>query len=311
MFDYSIKKSSVTGVPDTLIVYMRNLQTSFQSHNDLARLFYTINSYQNIKLILDFSNVTFIAANQFSVLGCILSVFGSNNSLSGIYFVQVPKKIRTLLRVNGFGKQHLSYEPLPDTYNTAIPYRIFSVSQIDEFEKYITIQIFERKDIPAMSTPVRDIIIDNILEMFNNVKEHTHNKAVYTCGQFFPSKSLLHFTITDAGETIPFNVRSYFSDHYMVLPPSLLEWAMQSGNTTRRSDSPGGLGLYLLSEFINLNNGELYIVSGNETFEQTPRGSRYKNLDYSFPGTIVTMAFNLNDSNSYYLTDEKPSDFIF
>lgn len=289
---------------------MSNLQTSFRSHNELAHLFSNIESFHGDKLILDFRKVTFISANQFAVLGCMLSHFHNQHLSTQIMFANVSAKLESVMRVNGFGK-HFSYDLLPDTYNTAIPYKIFNVSQIDEFEKYILMEIFSRKDIPKMSNLVRDSIIDNILEIFNNVKEHTNSCTLYTCGQYFPSKSLLYFTITDSGETIPYNVSSFLQEHEIGIDTSSLEWAMQSGNSTRRSDSPGGLGLYLLSDFIRLNCGELYIVSGNETFEQTKKGIRYKYLEYSFSGTIVTMAFNLNDNSSYRFTNENSSNFIF
>ena len=57
--------------------------------------------------------------------------------------------------------------------------------------------------------------------------------------------------------------------------------------------------------------GELYIVSGEEAFEQNHYGKRYKQLSISFPGTIVTMAFNLTDESSYHLTNEIISNSIF
>lgn len=293
------------------IIQMNNLQTSFGSHNDLARMSEEIKSFNGNELILDFEKVTFVSSNQFAVLGCMLSQYQSENVATRIAFAHVPPKLESVMRVNGFGEKHLSYAPLPDIHNTTIPYKRFNVSQINEFEKYIMIKIFSRNDVPKMSDLVRDSIIDNILEIFNNVKEHTCSSELYTCGQFFPSKSLLYFTIADSGETIPYNVSSFLQEHDTAITTSFLEWAMQSGNSTRRADSPGGLGLYLLSDFITLNSGELYIVSGNETFEQTSKGKRYKFLDSSYDGTIVTMAFNLNDKSSYYMKSENTTDFIF
>lgn len=295
----------------TKTIQMKNLQTSFRSHNELARLFTEIILFHGDELILDFKDVTFISANQFSVLGCMLSTFQKENMSTRIIFDNVSAKLENLMKTNGFGRHFSSYEPLPDIHNTTITYKIFNVSQIGEFEKYILLEIFGRNDIPKMSAMVKDSIIDNILEIFNNVKEHTNSSSLYTCGQYFPSKSLLYFTITDSGQTIPYNVLSFLKEHHMTISSSALEWAIQSGNSTRRNDSPGGLGLYLLSDFIRLNCGELYIVSGGETFEQTKRGVRYKYLDHIFPGTIVTMAFNLNDKCSYCLSNEDSSDFIF
>ena len=269
-------------------INMKNLQISYSSHNELARLCEEINSFSGDRLILDFNKVTFISANQFAGLGCM------------------SDRLTSVIRVNGFNI-HFSWSSLPDKYNTSIPYKIFNVSQIDEFERYIAISIFDRSDLPLMSPGVKESMIDNILEIFNNVKEHTNATHLYTCGQYFPQKSLLYFTVADSGETIPNNVLHFFYDHHLRFNGFSIDWAIQSGNSTRRTDSPGGLGLYLLSDFIKMNEGELFIVSGNEAFEQTKRGTRCKYLEYTFSGTIVTMAFNMADRSRYRLTSETES----
>ncbi|MED9967563.1 MAG: hypothetical protein UFJ18_12360 [Blautia sp.] len=294
-------------------IQLSNLQTSYSSHNKLAKLYADIHSCSWDFIIINFEKVSFISANQFSVLGCILTSFLIQHKNTKISFTNLSPKIKEIMQVNGFGK-HFSLEPLPDKNNTAIPYKIFNVSQIDEFERYIGISIFNRNDLPRMSCGVRDRITDNILEIFNNVKEHTKSELLYTCGQYFPRKGFLYFTIVDSGETIPHNVSEYLKDSGKSLNQSetALHWALQCGNSTRRTNSPGGLGLYFLSDFIKLNKGELYIVSGNETFEQTAKyGQRYKSLSVPFQGTIVTMAFNLSDTSSYCLSSEDLTDLIF
>lgn len=296
----------------TKTVKISTLHTSFSSHQALANLFHEIHSFDGDTLLLNFEDAAFISANQFSVLGCILSTFHAQYPEIRILVGNMSPKLLNIIRKNGFGR-HLSYDMLPDINNTTIPYRIFDVTEIDQFEKYITISIFNRNDLPQMSSGVKNQIIDNILEIFNNVHEHTHSQSLFTCGQFFPKKGLLYFTVTDSGETIPYNVKNYCQKYDIELenPDYALAWALQSGHSTKNYDEPRGLGLYLLSEFIGLNNGELYIVSGEEAFEQNHYGKRYKQLSISFPGTIVTMAFNLTDESSYHLTNEIISNSIF
>lgn len=97
----------------------------------------------------------------------------------------------------------------------------------------------------------------------------------------------------------------------MKIPVKPLEWAIAPGNTTRLAETPGGLGLSLLRDFIGLNNGRLYIVSGNETYEKNGNKERHKYMHHSFPGTIVTMAFNLLDNSIYCMTSEKLPEIIF
>lgn len=282
-----------------------NIDTSYKSHMILSELYNQLLLISAEEIYLDFSKVDFIASNQFAILGCILDSYRTQFPNTTIYFSSLKNKIRKTIQKNGF-HIHLGFEKLPDTFNTTIPYTIFNINQINEFEKYILIRIFERQDIPKMSELVKSKIIDNILEIFNNVKEHTQSNKVYTCGQYFPKSSFLYFTIVDSGETIPYNVNTYCNNMNIVLPNRPLEWAITPGNTTRQVNTPGGLGLSLLRDFIELNKGKLYIVSGDETYEQNGKFNRYMNMEYSFPGTIVTVAFNLLDDSTYRMNSELP-----
>lgn len=282
-----------------------NIDTSYNSHTILSGLYNQLLLISADEIYLDFSKVDFIASNQFAILGCILDNYRTQRPNTAIFFSYLKNKIKRTIQKNGFNI-HLGFEKLPDTYNTTIPYTIFNIGQINEFEKYILLRIFERSDIPKMSELVKSKIIDNILEIFNNVKEHTHSNKVYTCGQYFPKSSFLYFTIVDSGETIPYNVNTYCNNMNIELPSNPLEWAIAPGNTTRQVDTPGGLGLSLLRDFIELNKGKLYIVSGDETYEQNGKTNRHMIMNYSFPGTIVTVAFNLLDDSIYRMNSEAP-----
>lgn len=294
----------------TRIEISNNIDTSYSAHTILSKLYTQLSCIQSDKIYLDFSKVNFIASNQFAILGCILDTYRDQHPTTTIYFSSLGNNIKKTIQKNGFN-MHLGFERLPDTYNTTIPYTIFDINEINEFEKYIILRIFDREDIPKMSDLVKSKIIDNILEIFNNVKEHTHSNKIYTCGQYFPRSSLLYFTIVDSGETIPYNVNTFCTNINIEVPTRPLEWAIAPGNTTRLAGTPGGLGLSLLRDFIELNNGKLYIVSGNETYEKTGNGDRHLYMQHSFPGTIVTVAFNLLDESTYHMTSENLSEIIF
>lgn len=287
-----------------------NINTNYNSHSELSELCARLADIIAKEVSLDFSKVDFIASNQFAILGCMLDTYRSQYPNTAIYFTYLKKSIQKTIQKNGF-HTHLGIEGLPDIHNTTIPYTIFDINEINEFEKYIILRIFERQDIPKMSEMVKSKIIDNILEIFNNVKEHTHSSKVYTCGQYFPRKSLLYFTIVDSGETIPYNVNTYCSSKNIKVPDKPLEWAIAPGNTTRQVNTPGGLGLSLLRDFIELNMGQLYIVSGNETYEQNGNDTRHMYMEHSFPGTIVTVVFNLSDETTYHMDSEPFSEIIF
>lgn len=295
---------------DNTIKLPKTINTNFSSHSILSELHYQLANLNTDVINFDFSDVTFIASNQFAILGCIIDTYRSHHPNTVIYFKNLSEEIKSTIQKNGFYK-HFNFNALPDKYHTTIQYTIFDINNINEFEKYVLLSIFNRQDIPKMSEKVRNKIIDNILEIFNNVKEHTNSKNVYACGQYFPKNSFLYFTIVDSGETIPYNVHTYCNSIEIAVPDNLLKWAIAPGHTTRQSKTPGGLGLSLLQDFIEINNGKLYIVSGNEVYEKNGKKDTYKIMQYPFPGTIVTMAFNLSDKSIYHMSSEDLSEIIF
>lgn len=256
------------------------------------------------RLILDMSDVSFIASNQFAVLGCLLKRFMDTHPNSFISINNLQNPIIEMIRKNGFYSHFVGIEPLPDTHNTVVPYKVFNVTEIREYEAYLTLKIFSRDDLPVMSGLYKNMIQDYLLEVFKNVVDHTSSTKVFTCGQFFPKKKLLYFTIVDSGETIPYNVSNYFNKINCPQPSNVLSWVLQEGTTTLADKAPRGVGLFLIKDFIQINRGKLYIISGNESYTLSFSSENFSRLQHSFPGTIVTLVFNLNDKTTYGLDSD-------
>ena len=150
-----------------------------------------------------------------------------------------------------------------------------------------------------------------MLEIFINARIHSGTESIFSCGQFYPQKCKVDFSIVNLGSTIQENV-----SHYKNLNiPSFdaIEWAIQEGNTTRshKDQIPGGMGLSILLSFIALNGGRVQIVSGDGYWENN-QSVPYKNLFANyFDGTIVNIEFNVNDKNSYVLLNEKSQKNLF
>lgn len=287
---------------DREIFYIKHdLQNGFCSHNCLCQLADSLKNTTSSKVSVDLSAVTFIASNLFSVLGCIFNEYTLRNpDPNSLLITGIKPRIADTIKKNGFHK-HLGLEKMPDKYNTVIPYKSFLVDQIDEYERYLTLNLFTRNDLPMMTTAVSDSIRDSLLELFKNVSDHTTSEHVFTCGQYFPLSYMLYFTIVDTGETISYNVNRYHSEHSLTVPDHPLKWALESGNSTSHSQKPRGIGLSLIQDFVELNHGAFYILSDTETFEINKDKHRFKTLAYPFPGTIVTVGFNLHDNALYYL----------
>jgi hypothetical protein len=116
-------------------------------------------------------------------------------------------------------------------------------------------------------------------------------------------------TIVDMGKTIKANVNDYLKTN--LTGCDAIQWALVDGNTTKTGNVPGGLGLSIIFEFIKLNKGKVQIVSADGYWEYRKGETEYKLFENPFPGTIVNIEFNLDDSDYYQLVEEISLDDIF
>ncbi|NLO08870.1 MAG: hypothetical protein GX129_03260 [Clostridiales bacterium] len=295
---------------DIIIQYEKNWNNDINTYNTLVELYEIINSNYEKRILLDFNNVEFIAANIFALFGGILESLVLKRK-HALFLSNIHPKIKKVMQMNGLHR-FLKWEKVKDAYNSTIEYRAFNATteNLEEFEKYIVLNIFTLHQMPNMSDKVRERIIDNFLEMFNNVIDHADSDKVYVCGQYFHRMGNLVLTIVDFGKTIKQNVEKFLESVEMSF--NTLEWAIIPGNSTKVTSAPGGLGFSLILDFIKLNKGAFTLISDNECYEIKGDGkSRFNNIPRSFNGTIVTISFNLRDDFSYILKDEKESKIIF
>ena len=91
-----------------------------------------------------------------------------------------------------------------------------------------------------MSDLLKKKVRECMLEIFINAQAHGDTKNIFSCGQLYPQKGKIDFSIVNLGSTIQKNV-----SHYRQLEISsieAIEWAIQEGNTTRRSQKSNTWG---------------------------------------------------------------------
>lgn len=225
---------------------LSDLNNEYNSYEELCVLAEFIMTSKAEQVVLDFSNVNFVAANLYSVLGCLFSEKFNGKKLS---ISNIKQPVKRVIQKNGFYQHFIGLKGLPDRYKTMIPYRVFGVEDIHEYDNYLTFELFGRDDLPKMSVGVRDSIRDYLLEVFKNVNDHTECQHIYTCGQYFPRTKMLYFTLVDSGKTIYENVHEYHRRNNKSCPECCLEWATGFGNTTVQSKTPRGLGLHYQKKY--------------------------------------------------------------
>lgn len=215
----------------------------------------------------------------------------------------ISRSVKKSLSRNGFFQAWEIDTGVQEKENV-ISYKKFDSGSDRSFKEYIDSELMQKQKFPSHSELAGEKILESIHEIYANAVSHGETKYVYSCGEYKEMTCVLDMTIVDCGVTIPMKVNDFFRKKNLPERSAsyAVSWAFRSGNTTK--EETGGLGLAILKEFIQLNAGELQMVSDNVLLKF--KGNEVKSflLDIPFPGTIVNMRFNFNDSNNYCMTSE-------
>lgn len=258
------------------------------------------------KIVIDFSVTDWFDANLLAIFGAVLSRLEEN--LNTVNVINLKNNLEKIFSKNHF-LSNFGGHKIEDYYQTTIKYKKFKPNEEKVFKYYLDIELLSKTVLPQMSTGLRKKINESIFEIFNNAIIHGESNGIFSCGQFYPKGSKLDFTIVDLGKTIKVNVNKYLNRN--LKGSEAIDWAVQEGNTTRVGDTPGGLGLSLIRDFLKLNKGKIQIRSCDGYWSQGGDQIIQKSFDKEFDGTIVNLEFNLNDKSLYYLKSElKPEDIL-
>lgn len=284
-----------------------NLVSEIYGYSQIVRFIKNASKYHDKLIELDFSKVSFIEANLCAVLGVCFEILEQNGNKIQIKNLQT--QVEKIMRKNTFLLKY-GFEPLEDQYQTTVMYKKFIPNNDEGFNTYITEKLLKLPDFPKHTPKLGKEILRNIFEIYENARTHGACDYIHTCGQYFPKKAdkPLHFTIVDKGVNIKQNVNDFLNENLKA--DEAIKWAMQKGNTTKKGDTSGGLGLNVIFEFIKLNNGKIQVVSSDGFYEYNRGTERTSPLSTSFNGTIVNLRFNLADKSSYYLQGEEIDDEI-
>ena len=256
---------------------------------------------------VDMSTTSWFDADMCAAFGAILYRLSEN--LNTVKLTGIKSSVANILSKNGFLSNY-GREKIPDRWGTTIPYQRFDVKDDRYFAGYIENECMQRSEIPAMSPGLQKKFRESIFEIFSNAVLHSQTEmGIFSCGQFFPKRDRLDFSVADLGIGIRRNVNK--NTGLDLAPEEAIEWATEGRNTTKRGQIPGGLGLKLLSEFIDLNGGRIQIVSDTGYWKRERSKVFTARLDQPFPGTVVSVEINTADKQSYALTHELSETDIF
>jgi anti-anti-sigma regulatory factor len=283
-------------------VSLTDVRSDLRGFSFLAALNSSMSKSRDAEIIVDCSLAEWFDANMAAPLGTILL---HHRKLGRKFrFVNLRHRIKVVFQKNGFLLPHL-----PDTYETTIPFHSFSTDEAKAFAVY-TGDYLKGKGMPRMSLQLRKKFLEGIDEIFNNAVIHSLTPLpICACGQAFPRKNKLEFSISDGGvgfrAVIRQNLKLEFSD------VEAIQWALSGENTTRQGDIPGGLGLKIVRDFVRLNGGCLQVASHNGFWSFSRKEIVKEMMVHNFPGTVVNIDINTNDRSSYHLASERSESVEF
>ena len=268
-----------------------------------------INSAPGGKFELNFTRCDFLRSNAVVFIAGLLRLVKNKGASLEVNWASMQEAVLANLEQNSFA-YNFGYDCEPWDGNS-IPYREDTDWDHNDIIDYLTDK-WLGKGWVDISNNLRDDIISNVCEIYNNAFEHNaEGVGVYTCGQHFPTKHELLLSIVDFGTGIPQTVRNYISEldngKYIeglnnTPDAPLLEWAFKHGNTTKsREEGPGGMGLDLLRKFIAANKGEMHIYSNrSHAIIRAAMPPVYEDTSSHFAGTMVHIKLQCDDRYYQY-----------
>ena len=247
-------------------------------------------------VILDFGENIWFNAELTTFLGAIIARL--NNNGFKVYISKLSNRVELILQKNGFLTAYGLKNDADDTYKTTIPFYIVPAKSIKEIDQYLEVKVFSKiSELRKNTITPSDIeLMENaVYEVVHNITDHSESSHVIMCGQYYPSKERVVFTIADIGVSLPKKVTENM-DH-LISDLECIDWAVKKGNSTKTIQS-SGLGLYDISSQLR-KSGTLHIIS-RDAYWMMERGglSFKKNLDNSFFGTLINLDFHLDASDN-------------
>ncbi|MGQ3891795.1 hypothetical protein [Legionella sp. CNM-4043-24] len=288
-------------------IILKNIEHNKAGYEELAKFNSKVKACLFETIEINFQDVNWFDADMCAAFGAILYNLG--DKLNTIQFTNMSSQIEKILAKNGF-LSHFGYRQISDNWGTTISYHRFDVKDDRAFAEYVVNEFLQRPEIPTMSPLLRNRFQKNIFEIFNNSVTHSNTKlGIFSCGQYFPNRHTLNFSIVDLGIGIRQNIQNNIG--LKLTDEEAIIWATSDRNTTKRGQVPGGLGLKLLSEFIDINGGCIQIVSECGYWSRKQGKIKTEKLIAPFPGTVVNIEINSNDTASYMLAAEITTENIF
>ena len=159
-----------------------------------------------------------------------------------------------------------------------------------------------------LSLGIRGSLKLSLNETMTNAIDHSESESgYYICAQSYPNEKLLIVCIADRGIGILRSLKQVPQYSRLRSDCNAIVKSVEEGVTSR--EHAAGLGLNHILKFVRVNEGKVYIVSGEgkvlwDYSEGREHVKKSKNKQ-SFQGTIINIVINIDKEGRYFLIDEE------
>jgi len=256
----------------------------------LMRFYNRCKAHNNTIITLEFYKLTWIDANMVAVLTGLLNKLKIENNLSFNAEILDDNKFDILFSNGFFNADNV----LKNDKGTCVHLKHFNRGEEDDYVNYIENDLLEHKGLSLNNTS-KEIIIDALIEIYSNYCIHSMTEyPIYVCGQYYPQKKVLKFTIFDLGIGFFPSINDKIPE--IVTDNEAISWALIKGNSTKKNMVPGGIGLSDLKDDLIHNNGHLEIISGKAykkcILKNGKEIDKHITLDCNNIGTTINLFIN-------------------
>lgn len=254
-----------------------------RSLNYLGNLWYDLKRTSEVKILIDFDNVKAMDCILLAALFSILYRLSERKEV----IVKSNDMIYPLLKIED-NNYIFSVEG-----TIANSFKMLASFDEDGLKYYIR-KFFKKIHI---NNNAFDTIYPYLLEVFLNVQQHTSSFECCISCCYNMKEQLLYIGIANIGETIKYVLAKQLCMEFSSEIDGL-EWSVKSGNTTKRIDVLGGVGLSFVYNGLTQTSGSLNIISGKGWWKGEVKQLNTE-IDTTFPGTVVILKINIIEIVKY------------
>ncbi|MCU8035031.1 MULTISPECIES: hypothetical protein [unclassified Shewanella] len=306
-------------------INVEELTISIPSVRDTDEAFYVLwrrlfgrellkDRFYNIFIVFDKCN--YAGVNLTALIGAYIQYLVENydckikvetNSMND----QVHLKLRNmelLHSLDKFGFRSVS--------NDIIPYRKFDsiVHSERDVLRYLEADWLSRNRL-NLSLEVKASVLSSMWEIFANAFEHSHSRTVHCCGSYDNKEKTLSLLVGDTGQGIVVSICQFLRQ--TLEAKVALSWALVRGNSTYTANlkdsgttQPRGLGLHLLTQFVDINEGVMEIYTDNVFYRRENKLDIYEPAPINVHGSWVRITLRCKRDVLYCFKDEQVPDYF-